>query len=74
MSEEDVKVVEAESVKSPDQPENNDNEKAILVEKQGATDSNVDEAEAKLDKHKDERSAQDQRGNKIVYKVLLFLC
>jgi hypothetical protein len=63
MSGENVKVVEAESVKSHDQPENNDNEKAILAEKPGATDSNVDEAEAKLDKHNDERSAKDQRGN-----------
>jgi hypothetical protein len=64
MSGENVKMVETESVKSHDQPENNDNEKAILAEKPGATDSAFDEAEAKLDKHKDECPAKDQRGNK----------
>ena len=50
-------------MKSHDQTENNDNEKTIVVEKPGTTDFNVDESEPKLDKHKDERSAKDQRGN-----------
>ena len=50
-------------MKSHDQAESNDNEKAIPAEKPGVTDSNGNEAEAKFDKHKDERSAKDRRGN-----------
>ena len=60
MSGEEVKAVEAESVKSH---ESNVNENAVPAETTGPTESNVDEAEARLDKHKDERSAKDQRGN-----------
>ena len=60
MSGEEAKAVEAESVKSH---ENNVNENAVPAETTGTTESNVDETETKPDKHKDERSAKDQRGS-----------
>ena len=63
MSGEEAKAVEAESLKSHDQAESNGNDKAILAEKPTTTDSNVDEAETKLDKHKGEHTAKDQHGN-----------
>jgi hypothetical protein len=63
MSGEEVKAVKAESVKSHDQAESNVNEKAAPEEKAGTTESNVDEAEAKHDKHKDESSPTNQHGN-----------
>jgi hypothetical protein len=63
MSGEEAKAMEPESVKPHDQTENNSNEKAASAEKPGTTEFNVDEAEAKLDKQEDERSAKDQRGN-----------
>lgn len=63
MSGEEVKTVEAGSVKSHDQAESNVNEKTASVENAGTTEGNVDEAEARLDKHKDEDSAKTQRGN-----------
>lgn len=50
-------------MKSHDQAESNVNEKAASVENAGTTEGNVDEAEARLDKHKDEDSAKTQRGN-----------
>jgi len=63
MSGEEVKAVEAESVKPHDQAESNGNEKTPPTDKPATTESNVDDAEAAADKHKDGRSAKDQRGN-----------